>query len=61
MNTSKEEPVTHIICQSVIPSLHEALKLAEIIGGTVILVCIFMIANNAALAASDAVNRKRRR
>jgi hypothetical protein len=41
------------------PDLVEAFVLAEILGAVVLLVCIFMIVNNAALAASDWANTRR--
>lgn len=42
-----------------IPSLAEAFKLGEVLGSVTLLVCLFMIVNNAALAASEAFTRYR--
>lgn len=42
-----------------IPSPTEALQLAELLAGVALLVCIFMLVNNAAHAASDAINTRR--
>lgn len=42
-----------------IPTAEEAFKLAQIFGATVLLVCLFMIVNNAAHAASEAINTRR--
>jgi hypothetical protein len=41
------------------PDAAEAWKLAEVLCGAVLLVCIFVFVNRAALAAAEALNKRR--